>query len=278
MRTPHEFVIRYRILDAKRGVPQRLCKVQASRSEIRKLVEQGFIVKRRLFSEGRIKRLRRALSDVIVAERSLGNARINSCFGSDYLRDLLDKHQEFSALFRLKSTLSVARAVLGPQLRFDEVTARITDLSRYDPTTPWHIHLRVVPEPLPPFFAYPHAIECLLYLDDVNSKSGALCILPGSHRCTRMIYSANDTSDKPNQRVLTFRAGDCLLMHSNLWHRALPSAANQGLRRLIIFGYMPSWIYGEELGGAKSSNEVLGKMRIHPDPLVRELAGEFYWG
>ena len=169
-------------------------------------------------------------------------------------------------------------AVLGPQVKFDEVTARVTDLSIENAAIPWHIHLRVVPDPLPAFFAYPHAVECLLYLDDVDDDQGPLCVLPGSHRRISDIYPKTDVSSKPGEEILRFKAGDCLIMHSNLWHRALSSSVKRGFRRLLIFGYLPAWISGEERGPAKPETDILAKRRCHSDALIRELAGEFYWG
>jgi hypothetical protein len=67
-------------------------------------------------------------------------------------------------------------------------------------------------------------------------------------------------------------------MHPNLWHRALPSVLKSGYRRLIIFGYFPSWVGGEERGSAMPGTDLLARLRRHRNALVRELAGEFYWG
>ena len=248
-----QHVIQYRILDSKRGNPKRIITVQASAEEIQQLVKEGFLIKRRLISASDVRRLHNALFEILNAEESQGRDPADGCFGSPYLRHLVDKHSAFSNLFRLKTTLSIAQAVLGPQVKFDEITARVTDFTVHSPATPWHIHLRVVPDPLPPFFSYPHAVECLLYLDDIDEDSGPLCVLPGSHRRISEVYPLDDVTDKPGQQVLSLKAGDCLVMHPNLWHRVLPSMRNSGLRRLIIFGYFPSWVGGE--------NEV------HPAPI-----------
>jgi Phytanoyl-CoA dioxygenase (PhyH) len=271
-------VMRYRILDSKRGNPKREFTVHASPDELRHLVERGFLVRPKLIPTSGIEQLRTALCDILIAEDRRGRDRTDGCFGSPYLRHLLDKHGAFLRLFKLRQTLSIARAVLGPQVRFDEITARVTDLSNHSPSTPWHIHLRVVPDPVPPFFAYPHAIECLLYLDDVDEESGPLCVLPGSHRRLNQTYSLDDITNKPDQEILPLNAGDCLVMHPNLWHRALPSTRKSGLRRLVIFGYYPSWVGGDERGSPRPSTDVLAGLRRHRDGLVRELAGEFYWG
>lgn len=271
-------VVRYRLLDAKRGFPKRRITVHASPIEIRQLIEDGFLVRRSLFSRSHVKRFRSALSDVLNAEREEGHSATDGCFGSPYLRHLIDKHEAFIELFRLRSTLSIARAVLGPQLKFEEVTARVTDLSTHSPSTPWHIHLRVIPEPVPAFFAYPHAIECLLYLDDVDIDSGPICVLPGSHLRMSETYPVGDVDEKPGQETVLLKAGDCLVMHPNLWHRALPSVRRSGLRRLVIFGYFPSWVGGEERGSAPPPRDGLESFRRYGNAVVRELAGEFYWG
>jgi len=272
------FSIRYRILDAKRGVPQRACRVLASHHEIAELVVEGFMIRRKLVSDRKVRALRNAVSEVLRREKTRRSRTKNTCFESDYLRNLLDKHAAFAALFRLRATASIARAVLGPQIRFDEITARITELARSPASTPWHIHLRVVPEPLPPFFAYPHGIECLLYLDDADEANGALCVLPGSHREVSRIHSYQDVESKPGQKGFSLSAGDCVIMHTNLWHRVLPSATTQGRRRVVIFGYQPSWISGEERGGSLRGSRVLKAFRKHRASAIRELAGEFYWG
>ena len=277
-RQKHRHVMQYRILDTKRGVPTRKVIVHASSNDVQHLVEKGFLVRHGLISSTLIGRLRTAISKVLAAESHQECSLADSCFGSPYLRYLLDKHQAFSSLLRIRSTLSIARATLGPQIKFDEITARVIDLSSHSPATPWHIHLRVVPDPLPAFFAYPHAIECLLYLDDIDKESGPLCVLPGSHRRMNEIYPLGDITEKPDQEILFLKAGDCLVMHPNLWHRSLPSVRQCGLRRLIIFGYLPSWICGEERGPSRPRTDLLADMRRHGNALDRELAGEFYWG
>lgn len=271
-------MVHYRLLDAKQGFPKRRVTVHASPTEIQSLVKDGFLVRRRLLPSFDVKRFRSALSDVLIVERKKQHSNVDGCFGSPYLRHLVDKHKVFVDLFRLQSTLSIARAVLGPQVKFEEVTARVTDLSTHSPSTPWHIHLRVIPEPLPPFFAYPHAIECLLYLDDVDIDSGPICVLPGSHLRLHETYRVDDFEDKPGQEIVLLKAGDCLMIHPNLWHRALPSIRRSGLRRLVIFGYFPSWIGGDERGSARPSRDGLKQFRRDANGVIRELAGEFYWG
>lgn len=271
-------VTEYRILDSKRGLPKRKITVDATPSEIYHLVEKGFLIRPGLLSQSGVRRLRRALCEVLANEKRRRRVSLDTCFGSSYVRHLLDKHPAFVSLFRLRSPVSIARAVLGPQVKFDEITARVTDLQSQPSFSPWHIHLRVVPIPIPAFFTYPHGIDCLLYLDDIDEESGPLCVLPGSHYRKTEVYPVGDMSPKRGQRILHLNAGDCLMMHANLWHRSLPSIRNSGLRRLIIFGYLPSWVGGGERGSPKPRSDVLSELRRHRNAQTRELAGEFFWG
>ena len=202
------------------------------------------MIKSSFITASGLKKFRAALSFVVRNERAPRGDQSDSCFGSLYLRYLIDKHKVFFDLFKSKVTLSIAQSVLGPQIKFDEITARITDLSTNSASTPWHIHHRVIPEPLPPFFVHPHSVECLLYLDNLDQETGPLCVLPGSHRHTNMIYPLNDSKDKPGQQILCLKAGDCLIMHPNLWHRGMPSMKKSGLRStnyLWVFAFMAFW-------------------------------------
>lgn len=272
--TGSKHLLRYKVLDPRRDYPRYEIPVDATEEELRHLVEQGFLVREGFFTPQQLEDMRVALARIAEAEQDYGDG---GCFGGQYLRFLMDKDPVFLNLFRFQPTLSIAQAVLGPQIQFDQVDARIVP-AKEGHAVPWHVHFRVIPEPLPPFFSYPHAIHCLLYLDDIDERNGQLCVLPGSHRNLHETYAAEDCSDKPGQVLLSMRAGACFIMHCNLWHRTMPSRKDAGSRRLIIFGYMPSWMRGDELGGVKPSKSIREELFKTADPKSRQLLGEFYWG
>lgn len=199
------------------------------------------------------------------------------CVGGAYLRHLLEKNAAFEKLMHLETPLAIARLVLGPQVQFDELAGRISNLASDNPEITWHIHHRVLTTPQPPFFSYPHGINCLLYLDDVDMARGPLCVLPGSH-LSDQAPSAKDSSDKRGQKVLTVTAGDAVLIHANLWHRSLPSLIRFGSRRLLILGYLPAWFKTEEKSNYTPRPYVRQRLKANDDIEVRELAGEFFWG
>lgn len=279
MREGNHHVVRYRIVNARLADPEREIDVHASREQIQQLVEDGYVLLDGLFSPEILGAMRDALDEISAKERTHPETAIGStCGGAHYLRYLMDKHPLFLDLFRLKSTLSIARAVLGPQVQFDQVDARCAFPGTAGQLVAWHIHLRAVPNPLPPFFCYPHAVHCLLYLDDVDERNGLLCLLPGSHRRIHDDFPLGDVSDKPGQVLLGIKAGSCLVMHGNLWHRTLPSRSDAGPRRVVIFGYMPSWMRGDERGGVRPDWSPTEELRRTGDAETRELLGEFYWG
>ena len=70
----------------------------------------------------------------------------------------------------------------GPMSKADEAAPVSKVASGSVRTRRWdREHLRVVPDPVPPWFSRPHAIDCLIYLDDLNDSTGALAVVPGSH-------------------------------------------------------------------------------------------------
>ena len=270
--------IDYRILHTKQPEPFRRIKVHASRREVIQLVEEGFLVIQDLLSASSVSVMQGALGRVVTAENNDPLRQVEPCLGGRYVRHLLEKDRGFFELFSHEIPLSIARATLGPQVQFDELTARVTDLSDEDAQIPWHIHHRVLLEPMPPLFAYPHGINCLFYLDKVDESSGPLCVLPGSHRSNTTHFKEADTTPKEGEISLPVDAGTAILIHANLWHRSLPARKRAGLRRVIIAGYLPSWLKTEEAAKNVPPPRRQRRLQRHQDAEVRELAGVFRWG
>jgi ectoine hydroxylase-related dioxygenase (phytanoyl-CoA dioxygenase family) len=271
-------VLDYRILDPRDGNPIRTIKVDGTRSEIEQLVETGYLVRNGWFPEEELAAMRAALDRIFQEEGHLADDRVDRYGGWCYFRHLMDKDPVFLQLLWFTPPRTIAQAVLGPQVRFDQVDAKYGVPNVPSQFVPWHIHHRVIPDPLPPFFCYPHAIHCLLYLDDINKSNGPLCVLPGSHRRIHDAYVQDQAHDIDGQQILTLGAGSCVLLHANLWHRVLPSSSSGGYRRVVLFGYLPAWVTGAEKGGLKPAYCVTDQLRSTGDALTRSLLGEFYWG
>lgn len=278
MTTSEEVQLRtdFVINDQARGYPTRSVEVAVTRRKLDHLVRHGYLVRRRLLPAALVAVLATAVQRL--AEAEAGQPGAEWVDGeSSYLRNLLDKDAVFHQLIRLEPALSIARTLLGPQVWID-LEARVHYPGRAGVSVPWHSHLPVIPSPVPAFFSYPHQIHCLVYLDRVSEQEGALCLIPGSHTRPDLRIPLGDSSGRADQVDLFFEAGDAVLIHGNLWHRTAPSTETAGRRRLLLLGYVPSWIRNEfgRLGVAPEEPLTAALART-ADPETRELLGEFSW-
>ncbi len=264
----------YRICSHDRTDPIRRVEVYAGPDELEQFGEQGYLVRERLFSPEQVEALRAALEEVAAREVEGGIVGVSQSrrFGGLFLRHLMDKHPTFLALFRFPPTLSVARAMLGPQVQVLPMTARISYPDQPNQETHWHFHQRVMPDPLPHFFARPHVIDCLIYLDEVNEANGRLCVVPGSHRWIHRELTPDDYAEKPGQVNLTLPAGSCVMIHGGLWHRALPTTPAGTIRRLLILPYSASWLKLPSYG-VKPEHGLLETLLPDADTETLELLG-----
>ena len=105
-------------------------------------------------------------------------------------------------------------------------------------------------------------------------RNGPLCIVPGSHDWLERDLGRNEFDEKQNQVMLSLSAGSCVMTHGSLWHRALPTQPGCGMRRLLLFGYGPTWMK-PSIYGTKPTNGLTTKLLAQPDidEETRELLG-----
>ncbi|TDF94835.1 phytanoyl-CoA dioxygenase family protein [Paenibacillus piri] len=277
-RTPEDacHTLRYEILNMRPDEPPREVEVHASADEIRQLVDQGYLVRERAFAGEQLEALRDALDRLEAKERHIvghgEGLNTKSNFGGLFLRYLMDKDETFLQLLKFHPFLSIARAVMGPQLQMG-MSARISYPGPENQETIWHQHLRYIPKPKPPWLLRPHCLDVLVYLDDVTDANGPLCVVPGSHERIQEEPPVEYYGDLPGQLVLRPSAGSAVMLHANLWHRARPTTEAGTKRRLLIISYYPTWLkrgyYGVqpengltkplEQSGDEETLELLGK-------------------
>jgi hypothetical protein len=264
--------ITYRIRNTERQDTLRTVDVHATPGEVAHLVEEGYLVREGLLA-GRLEALREGLEDVLARESGSRTAVSGpQRFSGIFLRHLMEKHPAFLDLFRFEPLLSIARAVLGPQVQVRPMTARVSSPDAVNQGTQWHFHQRVIPEPLPPFFSRPHVLDCLIYLDDVDAASGPVCVVPGSHRWIEEDLAGERFDEIPGQVTLLPRAGDCVIVHGALWHRAMPTTPAGSLRRMLIQPYAAAWLSLPSYG-VRPENGLMRPLFENPDPETKELLG-----
>jgi ectoine hydroxylase-related dioxygenase (phytanoyl-CoA dioxygenase family) len=250
--------------------PNRPVEVHATPEQVEALVTDGYLVLERVFQGEVLERLRAAILEVAECE---GHAmRSGREWGGVFLRHLMDKHEAFLELFRLEPCLSLARATLGPQVQVLPLTGRIAWPDADGQATPWHIHQRVVPSPRPAFFSLPHVIDALIYLDDLDTASGPVCVVPGSHHWEDREFPGGPHDPIPGEVALTVPAGSIVMIHGNLWHRGLPTTPGGTIRRLLILPYTHAWVQLPSFG-ERPMDGLMRPLFDSPDPETRELLG-----
>ncbi len=246
--------------------PDRVVKAPFSEEQIARFADDGYLLLPQAFDEA----ARTTLADATerIAEREASKAG----GGGIFLRHLMDKDPAFLALLDHPNLLPLARLMLGPMVRALPVTARIAVPGEPNQQVEWHIHQRLVPRPLPPFFSQPVVLDTLIYLDDVDEETGPLQVVPGSHRITQEAIPSR-TGDLPGQITLMPKAGDAIMLHGNLWHRALPTTSKGRRRRLIIFPFGPTWVNLPSFG-ARPADGLLEELAKGADADLLEVLGE----
>jgi ectoine hydroxylase-related dioxygenase (phytanoyl-CoA dioxygenase family) len=267
--------IRYRINDNKKGFPERDVPVLATPAQLDALTREGYVIVPGFVDDDLIGRMRAALDRIAAEEMARPDGEWVEGAGF-YVRHLLDKDEVFLELVRREPALSLARAALGPQVWYG-AEGRIAFENQPERRISWHIHHRVIPDPMPPWFSYPHAVDGILYLDDITEREGGLCVLPRSHLEDHMFIEDGDDGDRDGQRVIHARAGDCVIHHVNLWHRTVPTRPGCARRRVIVFGYQPAWLKSDVRRGVKVAPTITDALRETGDEETRELFDGFHW-
>ena len=248
----------------------------ATKAEIQRFVDEGYLPCRGLLDPRVAATMAEAVLSIATAEAGQpGSEQVPG--KTIYIRALLDKDPVFHRLLRFEPALSMARTLLGPQVWVD-LEARMNYAGQAGVAVPWHGHVPVIPDPLPPLFCYPHQVQFLIYLDRVTEREGALCLLPGSHTRPDIRIPFGDTAPKEGQVELLFEPGDAVLIHANMWHQTIPSRDDAGPRRLLLLGYVPSWVRSDGFQpGVRPQRPLSRDLAAGADEETRELLGGLTW-
>jgi len=245
--------------------------VHATPEEIAQLVDQGYLIRERMFEGASLDRLRVALDRLEEEEtRNRPPGKGGRSWGF-IPRHLMDKDPAFLELLSFQPVLSIAKALMGPLVRLRGLSARISQPGEVVHEVPWHQHLRTVSKPLPPWFSRPHALDALIYLDALDDDTGPVCIVPGSHNWLDRDPAPEVYEPIEGELEVRAPAGTVVMIHSNLWHRALPTVNKK--RRMLILGYTPTWLRRSPHGGEPPEDGLTRAVRDGEDEEGRILLG-----
>ncbi len=236
------YTVTYRIMNYELPNPVRKIRVQASRAEIRHLVKKGYLVRPRLFTGAALRRVSAAFDAVVRAQKRRDQVvHVRGDYAGKFIGDFPARHAYFRDLVRFRPLLSIAQAVIGPQVEVCGIGGRITVPADPPEQTHWHFHHRVMLDKTPPFFCRPNILDVLIYLD--GTEDGPLLVVPGSHERYRDGLKGSQYGDLPGQQSLRLPPGGAVIMHGNLWHRGLPPARHP--RRILFISYGAMWLKTE---------------------------------
>ena len=264
----------FTIHDPHRGNPVRRIEVAASPDELRRLAAEGYLTRPAMFGGEELAALAEGVDAVEAAERAAFGGVSGGSFGGFFARYLEEKHPVFLRHAVGPGFTGVARAMLGPAVRLTQVSLRVTYPGEPGQETAWHTHRRMIPEPTPAWFSTPHTLDVLVYLDETSRVNGPLAVVPGSQGRHRDQPAADDTSELAGQEVLEVPAGSAVFLHSNLWHRGMPTLPEGAKRRLLIFSYAPAW-FRDSPNGSRPEDGCAQRLRrsSDTDAPTRELLG-----
>ena len=263
------YTINYRINNHDFSDPGRRVEVQATPEQITDLAKEGYLVRERLITGDFLEELRAAVDELSAAHGGENSTGTGGNFGGLFIRNLPDKHPTFHKLIHYAPLLSVARAVLGPQVQMHGTVIRVTYPGQPNQETHWHFHQRVIPDPMPPLFARSRVVDNLIYLDDLDENTGPFCVVPRSHLRLHEEVPAGKFDEYPDQVTLQVPAGSCITADAGLWHRGMPTLPNGKVRRLIIWGYSPTWMKQVDTPGSGFAASLLENADLE----TRELFG-----
>ena len=190
-----------------------------TQEQIKHLSDEGYLVRERLVQGELLTRLRDAVDELTVQEKSHHSVEKYG-IGGLFIRNLLDRHETFHELLNYAPTLSLAREILGYRLQVHALFLRVTYPEHKNQEVAWHFHQRLNRELNSKQRFQPIVLDNLIYLDDVTVENGPLCVLPKSHLWQEPPPN-KDFSDKEGQVILTLPAGSCVSLQGSTLHRAL---------------------------------------------------------
>jgi len=246
----------------------------ATDEELKSFEAEGFLLRPAFFQGADLEALRAGVEAVAGAElRRRATVPCGSKrFGGLFVRQLMDLHPAFHLFLDCAPLIGVARAMLGPQVWIRDTVARVTQPGDPNQETEWHFHQRVAPQPMPPWFPFPHIVDALVYLDDLDDATGPLCVVPGTHKQIHERVVAECYGELPGQVKLNLPAGSVVFIHGNLWHRAMPTLPEGSRRRLVIVGFAPPWMKAPPHGHVRPDG-LLVRLAEQAGPERRELLG-----
>jgi hypothetical protein len=201
----------------------------------RLLDEEGYVRLEGFIAPDRRRRLVETIDALFDQEGDAAGAEFRQEPGARRLANLADKGAVFLDCVLDETVGAYLAHVLGPRFKLSSLNARSASPHSAE-SQPLHVDGGALPDE-----AGYWVCNTVWLLDDFTTDNGALRVVPGSHRSGERPQDvlADAEAPHPDERLVTGRAGDLVVMNSHLWHGGTANRTDR--RRLALHAFYCRW-------------------------------------
>jgi phytanoyl-CoA hydroxylase len=246
---------------------------------VRQYHEQGFCLARGVLDNSTVKSLLTELDEVVAGatlahhdkrkmemepDQEPGGGRVRRVY------EPCNNYRSYRELSESPDLLDSVQQLIGPDVfyHYSKLNMKPAQIgSQVD----WHQDLAYQP------LTNPDAVTVLFYLDDADSKTGCLMVMPGLHKKPLFDHSEGgyfagritETIDESKAIELEAPAGSAIFMQVMTPHSSKPNHSQRS-RRTLIVGYRAADAYPIYMGQMTVNGEAPVRLvRGHTSPLAR---------
>jgi ectoine hydroxylase-related dioxygenase (phytanoyl-CoA dioxygenase family) len=199
------------------------------------LERRGFVLLPAVVPIGQCARLVDRLEQLYASEGDQAGSEFRQEPGARRLANLVDKDHPgdplLAACIDHPTLVPYVAAVIGDRFKLSSLNARSANPGNQS-VQPLHADGGAVPDPRGFWVC-----NLLLMLDDFNADNGALRVVPGTHRSSRLPADAlaDPLAHHPDEVMITGQVGDVLVLNSHCWHGGLANRSRHPRRALHVY-------------------------------------------
>ena len=182
--------------------------------EKRRLDTDGYLVLESLMDSSLLEQVRARVEQLFEQEGDQAGSEFKQEPHSRRLANLVDKGEIFERIIQTPRVLECMEHVLGPRYKLSSLNVRSADPDNGG-AQPLHVDSAAVAD----IQGY-WVCNSVWMLDDFTEQNGATRLIPGSHRWRRLPQGevADLYAPRPDEILLTGRAGTVVVMNAHMWH------------------------------------------------------------
>lgn len=240
------------------------------------LDKEGFVLLKGRLSSAAQKLLRHRIEVLFTAEGASAGSDFKQEPGARRLANLVNKGEVFHQLIADPVILPLVHHVMGGDLKLSSLNAR-SAAAGSGIRQPLHADMAAIPDDKGYWVC-----NVVWMLDDFTETNGAIRYVPSSHLWGRLPQDVleDPLAPHPQERLLTGKAGDAVVMNAHLWHAGMENQSSSD--RLALHSFYcrrdkPQQQYQKRLLSSEVQEQLSPSLRellALDDPLNDELSSQ----